>query len=204
MSYFGKRALDLALAAPAFAVTLPVQIVAATAIRLCMGRPVFFCQERPGLHGASFTLVKFRTMLEPDASGKRIDDASRLTGLGRLMRSSSVDELPTLWNVLKGDMSLVGPRPLLTQYLDVYTPAQARRHQVRPGLTGLAQINGRNELSWEERFDYDLAYVRDHSLIGDLRIMVATLILVIKREGISAPGEATMPVFRGTNIQRRS
>lgn len=195
-----KRALDLTLAVPAAVLSLPVQAAVALAVRATLGSPVLFRQTRPGLHGAPFELVKFRTMLPPgpDREGDVSRDAERMTRLGRWLRSTSLDELPTLWNVVRGDMSLVGPRPLLMQYLERYTPEQARRHEVRPGITGLAQVSGRNGLSWEEKFRLDVEYVDHHSVPGDLRIIAATLRSVFAREGISADGAATAHEFRGT------
>ena len=192
-----KRPMDLALAGPAFVLSLPVQAATALAVRLTMGRPVFFRQQRPGLHGEPFEMVKLRTMLEPDPERGLVEDADRMTSVGTFLRSTSLDELPTLWNVVKGDMSLVGPRPLLMQYLDRYTAEQARRHEVRPGLTGLAQVNGRNAISWEEKFAYDVEYVDNHSLLGDLRIIRDTVLQVVRRHGISAENAATMPEFLG-------
>jgi lipopolysaccharide/colanic/teichoic acid biosynthesis glycosyltransferase len=173
-------------------------LVLAWLIRQKLGRPVLFCQVRPGLHGRPFTMVKFRTMTDvrgPD--GALLPDAKRLTPLGCFMRSSSLDELPELWNVLRGDMSLVGPRPLLMEYLPLYTPEQARRHGVRPGITGWAQINGRNALSWNEKFRLDVWYVDHQNFWLDLRIFLITIWKVLRREGISAAGEATMAPFTG-------
>lgn len=198
MSYRGKRLLDLVLAGPAFVLSLPVQALTALAVRVTMGSPVFFRQQRPGLHGEPFEMVKLRTMLEPDPERGLVDDADRMTPVGTFLRSTSLDELPTLWNVVKGDMSLVGPRPLLMRYLSRYTPEQARRHEVRPGLTGLAQVNGRNALSWEEKFAYDVEYVDNHSFLGDLRIIRDTVLQVVRRHGIAAENAATMPEFMGT------
>jgi lipopolysaccharide/colanic/teichoic acid biosynthesis glycosyltransferase len=164
-----------------------------------MGAPILFRQRRPGLHGAPFEMVKFRTMRDAvDAGGQALPDSERLTRLGRFMRASSLDELPELWNVLKGDMSLVGPRPLLIEYLPLYSSEQARRHDVRPGVTGWAQVNGRNAISWDEKFALDVWYVDNRSLWLDLRIIGLTLRKVLRREGISAAGEATMPKFRGS------
>lgn len=164
-----------------------------------MGSPIFFRQVRPGLHGRPFALFKFRTMNERrDASGHLLPDGIRLTRLGEWMRRLSLDEVPQLINVIKGEMSLVGPRPLLLQYLDRYTPEQARRHEVRPGITGWAQVNGRNALSWEKKFDLDVWYVDHWSFWLDLRILWMTLVKVIRKEGISAAGEATMSEFMGT------
>jgi lipopolysaccharide/colanic/teichoic acid biosynthesis glycosyltransferase len=193
----GKRLLDVLGAATALAVTSPVQGLAAVAVRKSLGSPVVFRQQRPGLGGKPFTLLKFRTMLDArDSSGRALSDAERLTPLGRRLRAASVDELPELWNVLRGDMSLVGPRPLLMEYLDRYTPEQARRHEVRPGITGWAQANGRNALTWEQKFDLDVWYVDHVSLRLDLRILWRTVRAVVSREGISAAGHETMPEFR--------
>lgn len=162
-----------------------------------MGRPIFFKQVRPGLYGKPFVLYKFRTMLDlRDQTGKMLPDERRLTSFGRWLRSTSLDELPVLFNVLKGDMSLVGPRPLLMEYLDRYTPEQARRHEVKPGITGWAQINGRNAISWEEKFALDVWYVDNWSLLLDFRIIFLTILKVLKHEGISADGYATMPEFK--------
>jgi len=164
-----------------------------------LGSPVFFRQTRPGLHGKPFNLIKFRTMTNTkDHFGRLLPDSKRITKLGRFLRITSLDELPELWNVLKGDMSLVGPRPLLMEYLDKYTPEQARRHEVKPGITGWAQINGRNALSWEERFKMDVWYVDNQNLWLDLKILFLTIWKVLAREGISKPGHATMTKFSGT------
>ncbi|GAA1748859.1 sugar transferase [Nostocoides vanveenii] len=198
MSYRGKRLLDLVLAGPAFVLSLPVQALTALAVRVTMGSPVLFRQQRPGLHGEPFEMVKFRTMLVPDPERGLVTDADRMTRVGAFLRSTSLDELPTLWNIVRGDMSVVGPRPLLMQYLDRYTPEQARRHEVRPGLTGLAQVNGRNAISWEEKFAYDVEYVDNHSLVGDLRIIRDTVLQVVRRHGISAEDAPTMPEFLGS------
>ena len=197
-----KRAMDLALTVPVFVATLPVQAAAAVAIRATMGSPVLFRQTRPGLHGEPFEMVKFRTMHHVDPAKGRVSDAQRLTKLGSFLRSTSIDELPTLWNVVKGDMSLVGPRPLRMSYLALYTPEQARRHDVSPGLTGLAQVSGRNLLEWEERFTLDVAYVDSQSLLSDIRILLRTIGAVLSREGISAEGQATMTTFTGTREVR--
>lgn len=194
-----KRGIDIAAAAVGLAITTPVQLVVALLIARSMGRPVIFRQRRPGLNGKPFTLLKFRTMQAPAAG--RIADADRITTLGRALRSSSLDELPTLWNVLRGDMSLVGPRPLLMHYLDRYTPEQARRHEVRPGITGLAQVSGRNLLSWDEKFAADVTYVEQRCLSLDLQIMIRTIAAVISGRGISAPDDATMPEFLGASRQ---
>ena len=192
-----KRAMDLTLTAPAFVVSLPVQAGIAVAVRAKLGSPVLFRQERPGRDGKPFTMIKFRTMLPVDESRGWVTDEQRMTSFGALLRSTSLDELPTLWNIVKGDMSLVGPRPLLMAYLERYSPEQARRHEVRPGLTGLAQVNGRNAISWEEKFAYDVRYVDDHDWRMDLDILLKTLKSVIRREGISADGVVTMHEFMG-------
>lgn len=177
--------------------SVPMSVIALL-IRCSMGSPVLFRQQRPGLRGRPFTVLKFRTMREARGPGEgRESDEERLTSVGRFLRAFSLDELPELLNVLRGEMSLVGPRPLLMQYLDRYTPEQARRHEVRPGITGWAQIHGRNLLSWEERFALDVWYVDHRSLWLDLRILIVTLGRVVRRQGISAPGHATMPEFRG-------
>ena len=193
-----KRFFDLVVTVPALLVSLPVQAVVAAAVRIDLGSPVLFAQPRPGLHGETFTLRKFRTMRSPDPSRGRVSDADRLTPFGTLLRSTSLDELPTLWNIVRGDMSLVGPRPLLVQYLDRYSPEQARRHDVRPGLTGLAQVSGRNAVGWEQRFALDLAYVATHTIRGDIAILRRTVVAVLRRDGIAAEGDVTMPEFLGT------
>ena len=198
MPYRGKRLLDLVVSVPILLLSLPVQAAAALAIRVKMGSPVLFSQTRPGLNGQPFEMRKFRTMHPIDPSRGWTDDNSRLTRLGALLRSSSVDELPTVWNIIRGDMSLVGPRPLLMSYLGRYSPSQARRMEVLPGLTGLAQVNGRNAQTWDERFAWDLEYVDSASLRTDLKILLKTVLTVARRDGISAEGEATMPEFKGT------
>ncbi len=193
-----KRLFDLTAALLGLAaLALPLLALIAL-VRIKLGRPVFFRQTRPGLHGRPFQMVKLRTMTDargPD--GALLPDADRLTPFGRFLRSTSLDELPELWNVLRGDMSLVGPRPLLMEYLPLYTPEQARRHAVRPGITGWAQVNGRNALSWEEKFALDVWYVDHQSLALDIRILWLTARKVLAREGISAAGEATMGKFTG-------
>lgn len=172
--------------------------VIALLVRLKLGSPVIFVQERPGLGGRTFRLLKFRTMtLECDSTGNLLPDKQRIVALGKVMRSLSLDELPELWNVIRGDMSLVGPRPLLVEYLPRYSPEQARRHSVRPGLTGWAQVHGRNRLSWQERFELDVWYVDHVSFRLDVSILSRTLFTVVRREGISADGDATMPPFSG-------
>lgn len=197
-----KRLIDVT----ACLITLPVVLVVcgavALAIWLTMGRPVLFRQKRAGLYGRVFEIWKFRTMTnERDESGRLLPDEKRLTRLGRFLRSTSLDELPQVWNVLRGEMSLVGPRPLLPEYLERYTPEQARRHEVRPGITGWAQVNGRNETTWEERFRRDVWYVDNWSLWLDLKILWLTVIKVLRRDGISRQGHATMPEFLGTGAE---
>jgi len=195
---YGKRALDLALTIPALIVLSPVLLLIALSVRLTLGAPILFRQTRPGLHGKPFTLYKFRTMTDArDAQGNLLPDAERLTRFGRFLRATSLDELPELFNVLRGEMSLVGPRPLLMQYLDRYTPEQARRHEVKPGITGWAQVNGRNALTWEQKFAFDVWYVDHQSLWLDARIIVLTIWKILTREGISHPGHATMEEFWG-------
>ena len=195
---FVKRVFDVTGAVLGLLLLSPVLLVVAFAVWRQMGAPVLFTQIRPGLHGRPFRMVKFRTMRNAtDAAGRPLSDAERLTRLGRFLRGASLDELPELWNVLTGDMSLVGPRPLLMEYLPLYSPAQARRHDVRPGVTGWAQINGRNALSWDEKFALDLWYVDHHSLRLDLNILRQTIRKVVVREGISADDHATMPKFTG-------
>jgi sugar transferase EpsL len=193
-----KRAMDVLTAAGGLVALSPVMAVTALAVLVALGRPVLFRQVRPGWGGEPFTLYKFRTMREATSpDGTPLPDEQRLTRIGRLLRSTSMDELPTLWNVLKGDMSLVGPRPLLMEYLPRYTPRQMRRHEVRPGITGWAQIHGRNALSWERKFELDVWYVENRSLRLDLLILGRTLLGVLRREGISQPGHATAEPFRG-------
>lgn len=193
-----KRALDVVGAAMGLLVLSPVLIIAGLLIWRQMGRPVLFRQTRPGLHGKPFKMIKFRSMRDAlDASGNPLPDAKRLTPLGRFLRASSLDELPGLWNVLTGEMSLVGPRPLLMEYLPLYSTDQARRHEVRPGVTGWAQVNGRNAISWDEKFALDVWYVDNRSLWLDLKIIWLTIRKVIKRDDISAAGEATMSKFTG-------
>jgi lipopolysaccharide/colanic/teichoic acid biosynthesis glycosyltransferase len=196
----GKRALDLGLAVPALILLAPVGLAAGGLIRWKLGGPVLFRQARPGRDGQIFELIKFRTMSNArGADGELLPDEERLTPLGNRLRRLSLDELPTLWNVVRGDMSLVGPRPLLVQYLDRYTPEQRRRHEVLPGITGWAQVNGRNTISWEAKFEHDVWYVENVSLGTDLRILLRTAAQVLGRRGISAEGHATMPEFMGSN-----
>lgn len=194
----GKRALDLAIAVPAAAAAAPVVAVAAAAVRLTTGGPAFFVQERPGLHGRPFKLQKLRTMRHAvDDTGELLPDAARLTPLGKALRSASVDELPQLWNVIVGDMSLVGPRPLLSQYLARYSAEQARRHEVKPGITGHAQVNGRNALTWEEKFRHDVWYVDHVSFAVDVAILAKTALKVVARSGIAGKNHVTMAEFMG-------
>jgi lipopolysaccharide/colanic/teichoic acid biosynthesis glycosyltransferase len=194
-----KRCLDIVVATAVLLVLLPVIAVIALLVRIKLGSPVLFRQARPGMHAKLFTMVKFRTMRHAvGANGKPLPDDQRLTRFGKFMRAASLDELPELWNVIKGDMSLVGPRPLLAEYLPLYSVEQARRHEVRPGITGWAQVNGRNALSWEEKFDHDVWYVDNHSFLLDVKILGLTALKVFAREGITNKGHATMPVFTGS------
>jgi lipopolysaccharide/colanic/teichoic acid biosynthesis glycosyltransferase len=193
-----KRVFDCLLAALALLLLCLPLLCLTWLVRRKLGSPVFFRQTRPGMNGKPFNMVKFRTMTDARGSdGQLLPDADRLTAFGRFLRASSLDELPELWNVLKGDMSLVGPRPLLMEYLPLYSPEQARRHEVRPGITGWAQVNGRNALSWEEKFKLDVWYVGHRSLWLDIKILWLTVRKVLVREGISAAGEATMSKFTG-------
>jgi sugar transferase EpsL len=197
-SLVGKRALDLAFLLLGSPLWVPLLAAVALAVRIKLGRPVLFRQVRPGRDERPFELLKFRSMTDArDASGRLLHDAERLTPFGRALRSTSLDELPELLNVLRGEMSLVGPRPLLVQYLPLYSPLHRLRHAAPPGLTGLAQVSGRNLLTWPERFDLDVEYVRRRSLRLDLAILWRTIVIVLKREGISAEGEATMGGFTG-------
>jgi len=194
-----KRWMDVIFAAIALLIFSPIWLIVAWQVRRKLGVPVLFRQVRPGLRGKPFQMVKFRTMLDAvDAVGQPLPDAQRLTSFGRFLRSTSMDELPELWNVLKGDMSLVGPRPLLVEYLSLYTPEQARRHDVRPGITGWAQVNGRNAISWEEKFALDVWYVDHRTCWLDVKILWMTVMRVLRRDGISSANEATMPLFTGT------
>lgn len=201
MSFYraaAKPFVDRALAAVLLTVLAPVMFVVATAIWMAMGRPVFFSQLRPGLRGKPFRLLKFRTMLlGKNSTGEPLPDAARLTRLGRFLRATSLDELPELINVLRGEMSLVGPRPLLVAYLARYTTTQARRHEVSPGITGWAQVSGRNALDWEKKFELDVWYVDNLSFWLDLKILAMTLVALVRREGIAHPGHPTMPEFLG-------
>lgn len=197
-SSFGKRGFDFVVSSALLLLVSPVAVLLWVAVVLSMGSPAFFTQLRPGLKGITFEMMKFRTMTDQrDDDGNLLADEFRLTSFGKWLRSSSLDELPGLWNVIKGDMSLVGPRPLLVEYLPLYSREQARRHEVRPGITGWAQVNGRNTISWEEKFELDVWYVDHQSFWLDVRILWLTLIKVLKRDGISATGEATMSKFSG-------
>ena len=196
-----KRAFDIAASASALVVLSPVLAITAHKVKKELGSPVLFRQTRPGLHGKPFEMIKFRTMKDAtDKEGNALPDSERLTEFGKKLRASSLDELPELWNVLKGDMSLVGPRPLLMEYLPLYNAEQAKRHNVRPGVTGYAQVNGRNSLSWEDKFKLDTWYVEHQSLWLDMKILLKTVKKVIIKDGISAEGEATMTKFTGTKF----
>jgi len=200
-SSFRRRFFDLALTLPAVCILLPVFIFIAFLVRLNLGSPVLFSQQRPGLGGKPFRMYKFRTMTDArGASGELLPDDLRLTRFGRFLRSTSLDELPELINVLKGDMSLVGPRPLLMQYLERYTPDQARRHESKPGITGWAQVNGRNAITWEEKFSLDVWYVDHQSFWLDIKIIFMTIWKIFKREGINQAGQATMEEFKGKTL----
>ena len=193
-----KRLFDLLVGSLFLLLISPVLLLLALLVWVKIGLPIFFTHSRPGLHGKAFAMVKFRTMTNArDTVGVLLPDAERLIRFGRFLRATSLDELPELWNVLKGDMSLVGPRPLLMEYLPLYSPEQARRHNVRPGITGWAQVNGRNAISWEEKFKYDVWYVENQSFWLDMKIFWITIKKVIAREGVSADGEATTPKFTG-------
>jgi sugar transferase EpsL len=194
-----KALLDKLLVSLGIILLCPILLIIAALVRINLGSPVLFCQERPGYQNQSFWMYKFRTMTDDkDVDGNLLSDADRLTPFGQLLRSTSLDELPELLNVLKGDMSLIGPRPLLTRYLDRYTPTQARRHEVKPGITGWAQINGRNAISWEEKFKLDIWYVDNISFWLDCKILLLTFSKVLKRSGISQTGQATMEEFMGS------
>ncbi|WP_412169103.1 sugar transferase [Curtobacterium flaccumfaciens pv. flaccumfaciens] len=193
-----KRLSDIVVASLALVALAPVLAVVAILVAARLGRPVLFRQPRPGLHGETFTILKFRTMLEPDPAAGLVSDSDRLTPFGSFLRSTSLDELPSLWNILRGDMSFVGPRPTLCRYLDLYTAEESRRHDVLPGLTGLAQVRGRNALPWPERLRSDVEYVDTVTLGLDLRILLRTVVVVLRREGIAAPGHVSSDVFEGT------
>jgi len=195
-----KRLLDIVISATALVLVSPLLVLVAVLVRLKLGSPILFRQERPGLKGQPFTLIKFRSMLDArETADARRPDSERLTDFGRRLRSTSLDELPELWNVLKGEMSLVGPRPLLMRYLPLYSAEQARRHDVRPGITGWAQINGRNAIGWDEKFALDVWYVDHWSLALDAKILALSLGSIFSGDGISADGEATMPEFTGSS-----
>jgi lipopolysaccharide/colanic/teichoic acid biosynthesis glycosyltransferase len=193
-----KRLIDVLVSGLGLVAGAPVMGAVAVAVRRDLGSPVLFRQPRPGRHGMPFELIKFRTMRTLGGADGVPNDAERLTALGRWLRSTSLDELPTLWNVFRGDMSLVGPRPLLMEYLERYTPEQDRRHEVRPGVTGLAQVRGRNALTWDEKFAADVEYVDSFGPGMDARVLAATVAAVLRRKGISAEGVATMPLFQGS------
>lgn len=198
-----KRFLDLSVAFFGLILFSPLLLLLMLLIRLKLGSPVFFCQLRPGVHGNAFKMVKFRTMINTrDANGELLPDSVRLTSLGKFLRSTSLDELPELWNILKNEMSLVGPRPLLMEYLPLYSQEQARRHEVRPGITGWAQVNGRNAISWDEKFKLDVWYVDNQSMLLDMKILWLTVKKVLVRDGINAKGDTTMPKFTGTENKK--
>jgi len=193
-----KRAFDLGISIFSLILLFPLFLMISLTVYIKLGYPILFRQVRPGLFGKPFEMIKFRTMVDAcDAQGDLLSDADRLTPFGKFLRASSLDELPGLWNVLSGDMSLVGPRPLLMEYLPLYSAEQFRRHEVRPGITGWAQVNGRNALSWDEKLEYDVWYVDHHSIRLDIKIMVMTILNVVSRKGINADGNATMPRFQG-------
>lgn len=196
-----KRFLDIIIASIALILLLPLYAFVAYKVKKNLGSPVLFRQVRPGLHGRPFEMIKFRTMKDAiDANGQPLPDSERLTPFGRMLRSSSLDEMPELWNVIKGDMSIVGPRPLLMEYLPLYSPEQAKRHEVRPGMTGHAQVNGRNAIGWEEKFKLDTWYVENQSIWLDFKIMLKTVKKVLAKDDISAEGEATMSKFTGNSV----
>ena len=200
-----KRVFDVLFASFLLFLLAPVLTLVALLVRISLGNPVIFHQARPGLHGKPFNIFKFRSMLDvADSHGNSLPDEERLTPFGKFMRATSLDEQPELWNVIKGDMSLVGPRPLLMEYLPLYNKEQFRRHEVRPGITGWAQINGRNAISWEEKFDLDVWYVKNQSFWLDIKILILTIKKVFIREGISAEGAATIPMFAGNNEKDRA
>lgn len=197
---YGKRAFDIVIALCGMIIIIPVGVIISLLVRIFLGSPVIFKQERPGLHGTPFCLYKFRTMTNKrDEEGNLLPDEQRLTRFGKLLRTTSLDELPEFINILKGDMSFVGPRPLLMEYLPLYNKRQKHRHDVRPGLTGLAQVRGRNAISWEEKFEYDLKYIQNISLHTDICILMETVKTVLKRNGIHSESSATMEKFKGEN-----
>ena len=194
-----KRLLDIVIASIALILLSPVYFIVARKVKKNLGSPVLFRQVRPGLHGKPFEMIKFRTMKDAvDANGNPLPDSERLTPFGKMLRATSLDEMPELWNVIKGDMSIVGPRPLLVEYLPLYNEEQAKRHHVRPGITGYAQVNGRNAISWEKKFELDTWYVENQSLWLDFKIMLKTVKKVLAKDDISAEGEVTMSKFTGT------
>lgn len=198
-----KRLIDIIAASIALILLLPVIVVVCIMVKMKLGSPVFFSQERPGLQEKIFKMYKFRSMTnDKDANGRLLPDAQRLTPFGKFLRSSSLDELPELWNVLKGEMSLVGPRPLRVSYLPLYNSNQRKRHNLRPGITGWAQVNGRNTVSWEDKFDMDVWYVENQSLLLDIKIILKTLAVVLKRDGINQSESTPMQPFRGTNVDK--
>ncbi|HCN33876.1 sugar transferase [Acinetobacter johnsonii] len=198
-----KRLLDIVIASSALVLLSPVYALVAYKVKKNLGSPVLFRQVRPGLHGKPFEMIKFRSMKDAlDTAGNPLPDSERLTPFGKMLRATSLDEMPELWNVIKGDMSIVGPRPLLMEYLPLYNSEQAKRHEVRPGITGYAQVNGRNAISWEKKFELDTWYVNNHSLWLDFKIMLKTVKKVIAKDDISADGEATMIKFTGTPEQK--
>ena len=203
MYSFGKRLIDFIVAALLIFSLMPILLMVALLVRFKLGAPVLFCQLRPGKDGKPFKMYKFRTMLDEVAlDGTPLPDEKRLTSFGKGMRAASIDELPELYNVLKGDMSLIGPRPLLMEYLPLYSEFQARRHEVRPGITGWAQVNGRNALNWEDRFCADVWYVDNYSFMIDLKILILTFVKVLKRDGINEDGQATMSKFTGNSDEK--
>tara|TARA_B100000767_G_C19738169_1_gene524886 strand:+ start:970 stop:1572 length:603 start_codon:yes stop_codon:yes gene_type:complete len=196
-----KRLIDFSVSLSALILLFPILLIIAVLVRIKLGSPILFRQIRPGLHAKPFMMIKFRTMTgDLDVNGDLLPDSERLSMFGQFLRSSSLDELPELWNVVKGDMSLVGPRPLLKEYVTLYSREQARRHKVRPGLSGWAQVNGRNAISWEEKFKLDVWYVDNQSILLDIKVIVLTLKKIIARDGISADGEATAKYFKGNKI----
>lgn len=198
-----KRLLDIIIASIALILLSPLYLYVAYKVKKNLGSPVLFRQLRPGLHGKPFEMIKFRSMKDAvDAQGNPLPDSERLTPFGKMLRSSSLDEMPELWNVIKGDMSIVGPRPLLTEYLPLYNTEQAKRHNVRPGMTGHAQVNGRNAISWEEKFKLDTWYVENQSTLLDFKIMFKTVHKVLAKDDISAEGEVTMTKFTGTKMDK--
>lgn len=199
-----KRLFDIMVASICLILLLPIFVIVAYKVRKHLGSPILFRQTRPGLDGKPFEMIKFRTMKDAvDKDGSPLPDSERLTPFGKMLRSTSLDELPELWNVLKGDMSLVGPRPLLMEYLPLYNERQSKRHNVRPGITGYAQVNGRNSISWEQKFDLDVWYVENQSFLLDIKIIVKTVKKVFFKEDINAIGEATMPKFIGSNSEKK-